>query len=193
MASADFPASSLLNTTTAKERIYEIRTMNKKFRLACKQLLLINNLIDEVEVRYNRAVRDQRRSFRFTLRLKLCTLEGVRNQFYEYAYTKADQLEKMMLELYEKYGIVWSDGLATDEWEVSDGDTSDDDNNDVDYDDDDDSWMDNDTHDDSHPPSSAPCNQPSQPSSTDSASHSLRRSTRSRNQTSFYGMPVSHL
>ena len=106
------PANSLLNLKTTKETIYKIRDLNRKFRLSCSQLILINNLIDETEVRYHRAQAAERRSYRYILRLKLCTLEGVRNMFYEYAYAQADVLEKMQLELYEKTGIAWNDRLA---------------------------------------------------------------------------------
>ena len=104
--------SSFLNMDTTKECIYKIRDLNRKFRLSCSQLILINNLIDETEVRYNRSQEANRRSYRYVLRLKLCTLEGVRNQFYEYAYAAADKLEKMQLDLYNKTGIAWNDSLA---------------------------------------------------------------------------------
>ena len=38
--------------------------------------------------------------------------------FYQYTNAKADELEKMQLELYNRTGIAWSDDLA----EESDGD-----------------------------------------------------------------------
>ena len=115
--------NSALNMETTQEQIYRIRDLNKKFRLSCTQLIHINNLIEETEVRYNRSQQVNRRSYRYILRLKLCTLEGVRNMFYEYAYAKADELEKMQLELYNRTGIAWSDALA----EESDAEGSDDD------------------------------------------------------------------
>ncbi len=111
---ADYPDKSLLNQATMKQQIYIIRDMNKKFRLACSQLIMINNLIDEVEIRYHRAQASERRSYRYILRLRLCTLEGVRNQFYEYAYSRADQLEKLQLHLYQQHHVAWSDSLAQD-------------------------------------------------------------------------------
>ena len=103
---------SILNMDTTKEQIYKIRDLNKKFRLSCTQLIHINNLIEETEVRYNRSQQVNHRSYRYILRLKLCSLEGVRNMFYEYAHAKADELEKMQLDLYNKTGIAWSDALA---------------------------------------------------------------------------------
>ena len=120
---------SSIDQTTTKEMIYKIRDMNRKFRQACSQLILINNLIDETEARYNRSQAEGRRSYRYILRLKLCSLEGVRNMFYEYAYAKADQLEKLQLELYNKCGISWNDSLAQesdnddDETDIGDEDS----------------------------------------------------------------------
>ena len=86
--------SSALNMGTTKEQIYKIRDLNRKFRLSCNQLIHINNLIEEIEVRYNRSQQEHRRSYRYILRLRLSSLEGIRNMFYEYAYAKADELEK---------------------------------------------------------------------------------------------------
>ena len=113
-ASTSHGSDSLLNMKATRELIYKIRDINKKFRVACSQLILLNNAIDEAEVRYHRAQAAERRSYRYTLRLKLCTLEGVRNMFYEYASSHADELEKLQLKLYEDTGIVWNDTLAED-------------------------------------------------------------------------------
>ena len=111
---ADSLKHSFLDQTTTKDMIYRIRDLNRKFRNACSQLIHINNLIDETETRYSRSQAENHRSYRYILRLKLCSLEGVCNMFYEYAYTKADELEKMQLELYNKSGIAWNDSLATE-------------------------------------------------------------------------------
>ena len=130
MAAFNYPGylSLLEQESSTKELIYKIRDLNRKFRLACSQLILINNLIDETEIRYNRSQAKNRRSYRYVLRLKLCTLEGTRNMFYEYAYAKADELEKMQLELYNKTGLAWNDQVARetdDEDEGSDDEIED--------------------------------------------------------------------
>ena len=122
-ASANHGSDSLLNMKATRELIYKIRDINKKFRVACSQLILLNNAIDEAEVRYHRAQAAERRSYRYTLRLKLCTLEGVRNMFYEYASSHADELEKLQLKLYEDTGIVWNDALAEDSFNNQDEET----------------------------------------------------------------------
>lgn len=73
----------------------QLKQLNKKFRLSCNQVVLLNNEIEYMQNRYDRAVSEKRRSFRYFLRLQIATLEGVRNMFYEYACRKADTLDSM--------------------------------------------------------------------------------------------------
>ena len=72
------------------------------------------NIIKEIEVRYQKALANNSKSYRYVLRLKLCSFEGVRNQFYDYAYDKADELEQLQLQLYNAHGIMWDDTLERD-------------------------------------------------------------------------------
>ena len=89
-------------------RIQDVHDLNRMFRKACSQLILINNLMDELEERYNRALENSRRSYRYILRLRICVLEGVRSAFYDYATKKADELEDIQRTLYLQTGINWS-------------------------------------------------------------------------------------
>ena len=117
--------NSVVNTESAKETIYKIKDLNKKFRMACSQLVKLNNMIDEIEVRYFRAQAINRKSYRYILRLRLCSIESIRNMFYEYAYAQADELEKMQIELYTKTGFVWNDSVSEEnDDDYSDGDES---------------------------------------------------------------------
>ena len=68
---------------------------DSKFQRACAQVLLLNNLVHELQTRYDRAVQDNRRQYRYTLRLRLCTVEGLRNMYYEYACHSADEIEAL--------------------------------------------------------------------------------------------------
>ena len=63
-----------------------------RFRRACEQVVLINNKLQELQVRYDRARRDELRSFRYNIRLRMSGAEGVRNAYYEYARQKADTI-----------------------------------------------------------------------------------------------------
>ena len=83
----------------------KIRSTNRLFRQACDQIIVMNNQINYLQTRYERAMKKNRRSFRYSLRLKLATLEGVRNMYYEYASRKADDLEQLQNELMDMQGL----------------------------------------------------------------------------------------
>lgn len=85
-----------------------MRFLNKKFKNACNQVILLNNQIEYVQVRYDRAVKSNKRSYRYFERLRLATLEGVRNMIYEYACRRADELDEMQEQLVQE-GIIDSD------------------------------------------------------------------------------------
>ena len=66
-----------------------------KFKKACGQLILLNNLIRSLQIRYDRAVASNNRIFRYSVRLRLVTIEGMRNAFHEYATHLADALDQL--------------------------------------------------------------------------------------------------
>ena len=92
----------------SEELLSRMRTLNKKFKNACNQVILLNNQIEHLQVRYDRAVQCNKRSYRYFLRLRLATLEGIRNMFYEYACRRADQLDEMQDQLVQE-GVIDSD------------------------------------------------------------------------------------
>ena len=88
-----------------EELMNQIKQMNKKFRLACKQVVLMNNEIEYLQNRYDRAVEQSSRNYRYFLRLKIATIEGIRNMFYDYASQHADKLDALHVKLLRE-GII---------------------------------------------------------------------------------------
>ena len=83
----------------------QLKQMNKKFKLACKQVVLMNNEIEYLQNRYDRAVQQSRRNYRYFLRLKIATIEGIRDMFYAYASQHADKLDALHEQLLSE-GII---------------------------------------------------------------------------------------
>ena len=79
--------------TSAHEMLSEYLQCQQKFRKACSQVILLNNQIQNAQIRYDRAVKDGNKAFRYMGRLKLATLEGVRNTIYEYAARLGDEID----------------------------------------------------------------------------------------------------
>lgn len=69
--------------------------VEKKFDRACTQLKTINSKIASAQLRYDRATSTNQRSFRYSLRIQLVELEGVRNMFWQYARKRAEDLDSM--------------------------------------------------------------------------------------------------
>ena len=70
-----------------------------KFRKACQQIILLDQQIRDLEVRYKRAVKNKKNSFRYNLRLKLSVVTGVKMMYHHYATTKGDEIEKIRQQL----------------------------------------------------------------------------------------------
>ena len=75
--------------------IVNFKTLERKFRRGCGHIRVLNRKIEDVQTRYDRAYDKQNRSFRYTYRLQLASMEGVRNMCYEWASQRADELESL--------------------------------------------------------------------------------------------------
>lgn len=97
----------------------DIRARNKVFRRACSQVILLNHQIESAKARYDRAREVKRLSFRYSNRLKLTSLEGVRNLIYDFACVKCEEIEALQANLRQLTGGVYdfeeSDDSASDD------------------------------------------------------------------------------
>lgn len=118
------------------ERIMSAQTA---FRRACGQIMVMNRAITDMQKRYDMAMKQHARAFRYSQRVRIAVMEGVRNMFHEYARQKADLIlhlrEQIQLEQeyiaateneadeYHDYGDEYD--LSDSELEYSDIDFSD--------------------------------------------------------------------
>ena len=77
-------------------QLYETES---RFRRACEQIILLNSRLEELQLRFDQARLDNHKSFRYNLRLKMATVEGVRNSYYEYACWKAETVAELTLQV----------------------------------------------------------------------------------------------
>ena len=92
--------------------VAKVKTLDAKFRRACHLVVIMNNQIKELKTRYDRAAARNQRRFRCALRLRLATIEGVRNMFYEYASEKCGEIEDIQDKLLEESEV---SGLESEE------------------------------------------------------------------------------
>ena len=104
-------------TSECKES--ELDFAEKKFKRSCEHIVLLNQKLNDLQVRYNNAKRDDRRSFRYPLRLKIAVVDGVRNMYYEYALREAKKIAEIKASLFG-YQVVIDEDYDTEESEDSD-------------------------------------------------------------------------
>jgi hypothetical protein len=80
----------------------ELVRLNQHIVKACDQVKLINRQIEELDIRYDRAAKENKKAFRYSLRLRLATLEGFRTAYLEYAQIKAQEMDKIEEDLIAK-------------------------------------------------------------------------------------------
>ena len=77
----------------------ELYESESRFKKACDQVVLLNDRLEGLQRRYNKAREENHRSFRYNLRLRMATVEGVRNAYYEFACEKAEKIAELRYHL----------------------------------------------------------------------------------------------
>lgn len=99
-------------------KINELRDRLKEqetyYGMACLQLTVLNQRFEQLTRRYDRADKLGQKSFRYSLRMKMAILEGVRNMFYEFATLKACDVNKLRQEILIEHAFLENNGEYTD-------------------------------------------------------------------------------
>ena len=82
--------------------IQRYSALEKKFGKSCSQVVLMNNQITDLKTRLIRAEREGRRAFAYPLRMRIITIERVRDMFYEYSARRAQDIHSMQEQLVDE-------------------------------------------------------------------------------------------
>lgn len=112
------------------ELVARIMTAQTAFRRACNQIMILNRIISDMQKRYEQAMKQHARAFRYSQRVRIAIMEGVRNMFYMYAQQKADLVLQLreQIQLEHEYVTATEDDLENedeshdyvDEYDLSD-------------------------------------------------------------------------
>ena len=128
-------------------RLDQLSAVEKKLVRSCRQIILLNDQIRGLTKRYHSARAAGIKGFRYNLRVRIATVEGVRNMYYEYARLRAEEVAELRKELFNENVVIVSgsgrniirEGRPTSDDDMMDVDVDDDDDDDDDdYDADDD-------------------------------------------------------
>ena len=104
--------SSRITKSKMDER-FSLIDHEKKFRTACEQIVQLNFKLGELQNRYMKAKAANQRSFRYSLRLHLAVVEGMRNTYYEYAHEKAEMVADMRRKLFGEIVEIVDEDMAS--------------------------------------------------------------------------------
>ncbi|KAK3094832.1 hypothetical protein FSP39_006851 [Pinctada imbricata] len=76
-----------------------LREQEAYYASACVQLSALNIQMEQLAKRFERAEEKGQKSFRYSLRMRMAVLEGVRNMFYEFASLKANVISRLRHEI----------------------------------------------------------------------------------------------
>ena len=82
------------------DKRFKLVENERRFKKACEQIVQLNYSLDALQLRYNRAKKDNNRSFRYTLRLRIAVVDGMRNMYFDYAHKKAEAVADLRQELF---------------------------------------------------------------------------------------------
>ena len=89
----------------------------KRFKRACEQIVQLNYSLDALQQRYNKAKKDNHMSFRYSLRLRIAIVDGMRNMYYDYAHKKAEVVTELRHELFGEVVDIVSDETDVEMYE----------------------------------------------------------------------------
>ena len=78
----------------------KLQDSENRTQKACQQMISLSNHLQYLKNKYEKAVHDNLRSYRYPLRMRIVVLEGVINMFYQYTSEKHSEAEALRYELF---------------------------------------------------------------------------------------------
>ena len=94
------------------DKRFSLVDSERRFKRACEQIVQLNYKMSDLQSRYSRAKAENHRSFRYSLRLRLAVVEGLRNMYYDYAHNKAQTVADLRREMYGEDVQIISDDMS---------------------------------------------------------------------------------
>jgi uncharacterized glyoxalase superfamily protein PhnB len=88
---------------------YISTSVSSETKRACEQIVQLHYSLDALQQRYNKAKKDNHKSFRYSLRLRIAVVDGMRNMYYDYAHKKAEVVAELRQELFGEVVDIVSD------------------------------------------------------------------------------------
>jgi hypothetical protein len=78
-----------------KELMIQLKKATMKFDKACRQLLLLDQHMHDLQNSYSNSLENDRKTFKIVYRMQLATLEGTHNAYIEYIERQVEKIKKL--------------------------------------------------------------------------------------------------
>lgn len=97
------------------DKRFSLMDSERRFKRACDQIVLLNLKLSGLLSRYTKASTANHRSSRYSLRLRLAVVEGLRDMYYDYAYSKAQIVADLRHEMFGENVQIIADDMSDSE------------------------------------------------------------------------------
>ena len=106
--------------------IIQLYEATKRIERAYRQIFVLNERLEDIQKRYEKAILANRKSFRYTLRIRIVAYEGMINAYFEYAAMKKTEVKNLRIRLFGENDEL-SEYVSSEDDSVSEyfGDTED--------------------------------------------------------------------
>ena len=85
----------LLDIVHAQNLKNQLKKATMKFDKACKQLILLDQHMSDLQNSYTNSLENDRKTFKIVYRMQLATLEGTHNAYIEYIERQVEKIKKL--------------------------------------------------------------------------------------------------
>jgi type VI protein secretion system component VasK len=78
----------------------QIKKATQKFEKACKQLILLDQKISDLQNSYTSSIESDRKTFKIVYRMQLATLEGTHEAYIDYIERKVEEIRQLKRKLF---------------------------------------------------------------------------------------------
>ena len=98
--------TSVTNGGSQMSDIHELKFQLKKatikFEKACRQLIMLDQHINDLQNSYSNSLENDRKTFKIVYRMQLATLEGTHNAYIEYIERQVEKIKKLKRMLFNE-------------------------------------------------------------------------------------------
>ena len=98
------------------DKRFSLVASERRYKRACDQIVLLSGKCSDLRFKFSKACRENQRSYKNRLKLRLALTQGIMQTYYYYAYSQAETVAELRRELFgQEVRIIGSDDTSDSE------------------------------------------------------------------------------